>query len=694
MNTTTELSIGHRASLTGFSTEHQEVVAQFGYRTVTREQAHSILGDNGFDDCAGMAIPFHSMDGTEIKGYRIRLDTERDYTDKNQKECHQKYAQSKGDFLGLYFPSNFSMDELDSTATVLYICESEKKAEALAGLGYDAVGLTGICTWAVKKDAGDSTRTLLPELLTLSTLVDRMVVVFDNDIHNPTKSVLFELATLLKTLQGTKENTRWVALPDGEAKGVDDFLAINGVESTKTLLAAQHPVEPMKQLASKIEMDSGLRMRYAQAWYGKGKRYLAWQSAALESNKVTNEAVVESCRGTDVRAYLRTHIESKKLTYSYRTQGLVSQGKFVDSSVFMSDLQLDAARDAIAKVNSSILSAAWISYAHNEDLKAIEAIKAQIEFNADRHMGNKPTDALLRKWVEAVTGKVNELDVAAIKQFIWQVKCKLFGRQVDHHLMPVLFGETGGGKTRALEMLFGPVSEIQDASKDLSILADERQSFRLARNYIMFFDEMGNAAKADVAALKSSITSSSLTWRNLGHNTANTAVNNATMIGASNKHVRDLVKDDTSARRFWEIDTIKQGPKEYAIVDGINYLDVWRCVSYKDECPLQSVLTQVQKIQNSEIRHKSMLEEFFDDHTAVGGKTTAAALHTAYCQYLTDRQVKGVLPTARSMGVEISDRKLAVRGHDRKGNYYECSIIAVQHPMYEPKTSTQPVVAN
>src|SRR5207302_233324 len=118
-----------------------------------------------------------------------------------------------------------------------------------------------------------------------------------------------------------------------------------------------------------------------------------------------------------------------------------------------------------------------------------------------------------------VTGAEDALAVAVVMHFIWQVKRKLNGLKVDHHLMLVLHGKQRSGKTEATKALLKPISLLIDMPGDLTILGDERQVFRQEQFYVTFFDEMAKADKVNVDALKNRITTERVQWRVLGANT-------------------------------------------------------------------------------------------------------------------------------------------------------------------------------
>jgi hypothetical protein len=116
-----------------------------------------------------------------------------------------------------------------------------------------------------------------------------------------------------------------------------------------------------------------------------------------------------------------------------------------------------------------------------------------------------PNDELNR-WVKALTGKEDPLDILVMQHFIWQVKRKMLDKDVERHMMPILVGRTGSGKSVAVHKLLGPVIQLSEMGKDLGIFGDDREWAVFHKYYVIFFDEMSKARKVDVEALKNTIT--------------------------------------------------------------------------------------------------------------------------------------------------------------------------------------------
>lgn len=140
---------------------------------------------------------------------------------------------------------------------------------------------------------------------------------------------------------------------------------------------------------------------------------------------------------------------------------------------------------------------------------------------------------------------------AIIQKFIHQARSKLRGNKVLNHLMPVIHGGQGSGKTYLLEQMLAPINEAVSWS-NFDQITDDR-NIDLWQNLVIVLDEMARANKADVETIKHVITAETLDRRPMRTNSTVAVRNRAVMIGASNHRLDELIKDDTGNRRFVEL---------------------------------------------------------------------------------------------------------------------------------------------
>lgn len=219
---------------------------------------------------------------------------------------------------------------------------------------------------------------------------------------------------------------------------------------------------------------------------------------------------------------------------------------------------------------------------------------------------------------------------AILRKFIWQVKRKMLGMPVTNHLMPVLLGSQGVGKsTFVKEVLTKPVAELM-SSTDFNMVTDERNK-DLWRNFVLFMDEMGFAGKADIDKVKGRITESSITIRPMRTNDTIQVRQCATFIGCSNKELDQLIRDETGNRRFAAL-RFSNKP-DWSLLEGLDPLLLWNSVDERGEDPSKGIAAVLRERQEV-VRERSQVEQWLDGYEApnktAGAKMAAPDLYKDY----------------------------------------------------------------
>ncbi|WP_019994992.1 primase-helicase family protein [Aureimonas ureilytica] len=199
-----------------------------------------------------------------------------------------------------------------------------------------------------------------------------------------------------------------------------------------------------------------------------------------------------------------------------------------------------------------------------------------------------------------------EVAAACLQHFIWQVKQKLLGRPVKHHLMPVVFSRAqGSGKTTFVSRFLSPLRELATSPVLLSDFADPR-SGDVYRFPAVFIDDVEKVPAPLVPVLKSVITGESLRRRKIGSSMSYALRQRATLIGTANNRIEELVADDTGNRRFVTLpfrngEAGKNGdPLVWPIVMGTDYGRLWRFVDAFAPSPIEAQLGALFALQRRE----------------------------------------------------------------------------------------------
>jgi hypothetical protein len=210
----------------------------------------------------------------------------------------------------------------------------------------------------------------------------------------------------------------------------------------------------------------------------------------------------------------------------------------------------------------------------------------------------------LVRWVKAVTGREDPVDIAVMAHFLWQVKRRSKGLEVDHDIMPIVVGGQGDGKSRAVKRLCAPLEEL-NLAVNATTLTDDRCKEALADYVVGIWDELQGGSKADVQALKNIITADIVAYRELGSHTYNVLPKTITLIATSNDPVADIIPDTGGARRYYEV--LSNSPRcDWETINDISYVLLWQAVSHLDPAPILPVLDAVKVRQRALVHQDSI----------------------------------------------------------------------------------------
>lgn len=239
----------------------------------------------------------------------------------------------------------------------------------------------------------------------------------------------------------------------------------------------------------------------------------------------------------------------------------------------------------------------------------------------------------LSEFLFYMTGKRSELDFAVMKHFFWQVKRKLKNMQVEYHMMPFFYGaEQGSGKSTSIRKLLTPLNDLA-LEENFNVFADSRRAMSFERYYVLFLDEMGDASKADMATVKGIITGERLGHRQLYQDDETSVQVNTTLIGASNKPLHQLLKDD-HMRRFWQINVQSKATviMHFPLLKTLNYASMWDSVHHDDPCVIGTMLSRIEAHQ-VDLTVNRLSRRFYDEWLDCSDVTVRNAPETLYAWF-------------------------------------------------------------
>ncbi len=265
--------------------------------------------------------------------------------------------------------------------------------------------------------------------------------------------------------------------------------------------------------------------------------------------------------------------------------------------------------------------------------------------------------SLVRQYIKAVTGDENEDDIAITAHWMWQVKNKMLDKAPSYHVMPILYGKQGGGKTVAMTKLIAPINNFR-LNISLDQMTDDRYFKSMAENYVIVFDEMQGAERADIDALKKQVTIEYNDYRPMGTNEVYKVKQACSFIGATNRPVAEQIVDGSGMRRFWQLNC--QDKLDWDVITSLDYVAMWKGI---DENKTDGyVLSQIEAINKKQeaMVAKDDISSFMDDLGIVAGKTPTkdVASGILYREYKLFCDNNGFKPCSSSW----FGRKLAGRG--------------------------------
>lgn len=220
--------------------------------------------------------------------------------------------------------------------------------------------------------------------------------------------------------------------------------------------------------------------------------------------------------------------------------------------------------------------------------------------------------AALAGWVRAVTGSEVDTDVRVMAHWLWLVKRLAAGLSTEWDMMPIVFGtEHGSGKSTATARLVAPLDELATGI-NASCLTDERKMHQLGVLLVGRWEEMQGAAKSDVEALKNTVTTPTVNYRELTTHHMVVLRRTCSFIGTSNNTVDTMVGDTTGARRFYQLNAL---PKcDWERLNAIDPALIWEAVSEHDPMPIGSIIHVVREAQASLV-HRDAVSFWLDAET-------------------------------------------------------------------------------
>lgn len=187
-----------------------------------------------------------------------------------------------------------------------------------------------------------------------------------------------------------------------------------------------------------------------------------------------------------------------------------------------------------------------------------------------------------------------------IRHVIWLIKRKYFLYQpttIKYPMFINFYSKQGNtGKSSFLEKLCDiiPVQLKKNENHLDDLVNDERKMFSLTERLVIICGELGNLDKACISKLKNMIDMLTIDSRILGLNSDNAGPNRATILGTSNRQLKNVLHDGPTPRKWIEIpfhvygNAYEQEHKSYLPLQHYDYASLWKSVDESKPSPLES----------------------------------------------------------------------------------------------------------
>ena len=388
---------------------------------------------------------------------------------------------------------------IDDKSQPVIITEGAKKAGAGLSIGYATISIPGVATCKKKGR-------LHSWINTLTGFGRTFYLCFDNDIavKRPVQDAMLSIA---RELCATGSKVMVIELPSGNSKGMDDFIANNGPEEFKELVANAKTIEEWRQVLEEVWRQQGV---------GEERK-----------SKIANYMdIVKVGWGDSLRKnLLKNSIELHEQPLDINKVRLRISLEF-DTDVPIGDSQ--AIVEMLAEENAY---SPVCEYLDNLTTQYPDVDTTVLDNLATRFFGSE--DPLHNIYMKKTL-------IAAV------ARAKLPG--CKHDCATILVGKQGYFKSTFWQELYG-----QDWFCDELGDANERDELmKLHRFWCLEWSEFENVYKRkDVSALKKFMTSRIDAFRAPYERNVKEHPRRCVLVGTTNE--TEILTDPTGSRRFWII---------------------------------------------------------------------------------------------------------------------------------------------
>lgn len=362
--------------------------------------------------------------------------------------------------------------------------------------------------------------------------------------------------------------------------------------------------------------------KYVDAWLGQVAK-------VQDQAEVKGLVIAEDGRGYEespTAVWLPQAMKKYGVTWDRKkqrprmTRGRTTKGKLVN---FFFTRANEVGRSDTQAAISSVLG----EWQEAQELAAYNDIRstiAHVPGTCDQHLDT---------FLGLVCKEVSPLTHAVVKHWLRNVKRGLLGLPIDDHMLIFFSGDTGIGKSRAFRELCRPLSYLMGIT-EIKTLMDTRSAPMLEDKAVVFVDEVREIPREDFTMLKTLLSGDSIAHRYMREDGTRSLFLKAAVAMASNHRLDTVLKDQTSARRFYEI-LCRDEDFDWDAINALPYEALWQSIDPEGRAPLDGHREEL-KAHQEELRYKSPLEEWAAEELVKDpeGYCTRKGLHEASEEWL------------------------------------------------------------
>lgn len=217
----------------------------------------------------------------------------------------------------------------------------------------------------------------------------------------------------------------------------------------------------------------------------------------------------------------------------------------------------------------------------------------------------------LRKILQAIgcSEERHDVDMTMLAHWMWCVKRKVLLNDYRPALplMVVLAGVQGCGKSSFIEQWLTLPFRDKTINTTLDMIHDKREIEKFTQNMVINFDELATKDKKGETPelLKNLITLGHVLSRVMGTTIQQKMEILANFTATTNRHLSEVVRDETGARRYWVFETgpVSEGQFDWTVLETIDWVALWKGIDENRQrgylLPESELYPQIQEVQNT-----------------------------------------------------------------------------------------------